>query len=32
VQFAQGYLYSTPLRSCELFDFHAAHRAGVTKS
>jgi EAL domain-containing protein (putative c-di-GMP-specific phosphodiesterase class I) len=32
VQFAQGYLYSTPLRSCELFDFHAAHRAHAAKS
>ena len=27
VQFAQGYLYSTPLRSREMFDFHATHRA-----
>lgn len=27
VQFAQGYLYSMPLRSREMFDFHAAHRA-----
>jgi EAL domain-containing protein (putative c-di-GMP-specific phosphodiesterase class I) len=32
VQFAQGYLYSTPLRSREMFDFYAAHRARVTKS
>jgi len=31
VQFAQGYLYSTPLRSREMFDFYAAHRACVPK-
>ena len=29
VQFAQGHLYSRPLRSRELFDFHAAHRASA---
>jgi sensor c-di-GMP phosphodiesterase-like protein len=30
VKLAQGYLYSTPLRSREMIDFHAAHRAPVT--
>lgn len=29
VQLAQGYLYSTPLRSREVIDFHAAHRAPI---
>jgi sensor c-di-GMP phosphodiesterase-like protein len=31
VQFAQGYLYSTPLRSRDMFDFYAAHRACAPK-